>query len=257
MTGRITLLFMLIFGLGQFVSAQTGSSVPVADSASNVRVVQADTLVKPKAAPRSGVRHSNPSAVVKPTEDAEDSDFQIKHPSLRLKLGGQPETINGKPVHSSRRAWMLSTALPGSGQIYNHRYWKLPIVYGGLAGLIATVVVETKYYNTTLQYYKILLVNPTSTAVPAVYVASGVTYIGSVKDYYRRNRDLAVIGVAVLWLANAVDAYVDSELKGFDVSNSLSFRVKPYIGPSGAGQAINSTGMGQPAYGLKLVMSFK
>lgn len=219
------------------------------DTVINLKSTGADTSKKPKAQIQLPI-------------DAEDSDFQIKHPAFRLKLNN-PVAQNGKASHSSRRAWMLSTALPGTGQIYNHRYWKLPIIYGGFVGLIASIDFNTRYYNTTLQYYKILLVNPASPSVPAEYRNAPLTQVASVKDFYRRNRDLSVIGAAILWLANSVDAYVDSELKGFDVSNSLSLRLTPAISPYDMGAGFQGRShlqlpyLNQPVFGVKLVMSFK
>ncbi|GEM_PF-811803 len=247
---KLTILLMLSAACCisiAFGQAKKQSSQP--DSVNNMKSALEDTSRKPK-------------AKIQVPIDAEDSDFQIKHPAFRLKLNN-PVAPNGKTSHSSRRAWMLSTALPGTGQIYNHRYWKLPIIYGGFIGLIASIDFNTRYYNTTLQYYKILLVNPASPSVPAEYRNAPLTQVGSVKDFYRRNRDLSVIGAAILWLANSVDAYVDSELKGFDVSNSLSLRIAPAISPYGMGSGFQRAStlqlpyLNQPVYGLKLVMSIK
>lgn len=246
---RIPLLLLVLSG-GMSLFAQTKTPAR-RDTGSPIKVIQADSIIGPQKLKTA------PGVTAK--EDADDSDFQIKHPAFRLKLTGPAAAVPGKPVHSSRRAWMLSTALPGTGQIYNHRYWKLPIIYGGFIGLIISVDFNQRYYNTTLQYYKILLINPASTTVPSEYRLAPITQVASVKDFYRRNRDLSVIGAAVLWLANSVDAYVDSELKGFDVSNVLTMRVDPYISPFGAGNGGNPllSGANQPVYGLKLVMSFK
>lgn len=197
-------------------------------------------------------------------QDVQDSDFAIKHPLFKIKLGNDA-ALKGKKVHSSRRAWMLSVAFPGAGQLYNHRYWKLPIIYGGFIGLGLTLNFYQNQYNQTLQYYKLLLVNPASPSVPSDYRNAPLTLVASIKDSYRRSRDLAIIGSAVLLLAGAVDAYVDSELKGFDVSNSLSMRIRPYIGPpSGTpgltpafSQGSTPAFAAQPVLGLKLVMSLK
>lgn len=185
-------------------------------------------------------------------EDVQDSDFAIKHPLFKIKLGNEA-ALKGKKVHSSRRAWMLSVAFPGGGQLYNHRYWKLPIIYGGFIGLGLTLNFYQNQYNQTLQYYKLLLVNPASPSVPVDYRNAPITLVASIKDSYRRSRDLAIIGSAILLLANAVDAYVDSELKGFDVSNSLSMRVRPYVAPAGFSPGFSP----QPVLGLRLVMSIK
>ena len=246
------LTILLILSVACFLNIAFGqykNQIGLSDSVNDIKSQRADTLKKPK-------------VIIQAPIDAEDSDFQIKHPAFRLKLNNAL-TPNGKSTHSSRRAWMLSTALPGTGQIYNHRYWKLPIIYGGFIGLIASIDFNTRYYNTTLQYYKILLVNPASPSVPEDYRNAGLTQLAGVKDFYRRNRDLSVIGAAILWLANSVDAYVDSELKGFDVSNSLSLRVLPVISPIRTGAGFQATSplqlpyLNQPVYGLKLVMSIK
>jgi len=206
---------------------------------------------------------------VKAKTDEEDTDFTIRKPAYQYNLR-RPALKPGEKFHSSRRAWLLSAVIPGAGQIYNKRYWKLPIVYGGFAGLISVISFNQRYYNTALYYYKVKLLDLNSLLLPNEpkndYRGVPLAAVASIKEYYRRNRDLGILGVAALSIAGIVDAYVDSELKGFDVSNKLTMKISPWVGSaSGAAYAYRGTGMiGSPApelasgstgFGVKMVFT--
>jgi len=206
---------------------------------------------------------------VKAKTDEEDTDFTIRKPAYQYNLRKQA-LKPGEKFHSSRRAWLLSAVIPGAGQIYNRRYWKLPIVYGGFAGLIYVINFNQKLYDQALYYYKIKLTDPSSPLLPSTgnndFRDVPLAAVSSAKEYYRRNRDLGIIGVAALSIAGIVDAYVDSELKGFDVSNKLTMKISPWVGStSGAAYAYGGARMigspgpelasGSTAFGVKVVFT--
>ena len=249
MSGRFPYFFIVCF----FFQQAYGQVNITAISPAKLKSVSSisDSIIVPDSIPPINSKKV-PGRIPIQKEEKEDTDFIIKKPSFRIHIGNMPEVV-GKKVHSSRRAWMLSTAFPGLGQIYNRRYWKLPIIYGGFIGLALSINFNQRYYSQTLEYYKILLVNPASTAVPSQYSQVPAAQLATIKDFYRRNRDLSIIGAGALWMAGAVDAYVDSELKGFDVSNSLSFNLCPYVGPLGIGLQPSNI---QFAYGLKATLNF-
>ena len=152
-----------------------------------------------------------------------------------------------KEVRSPKKASIYAALFPGLGQIYNRKYWKLPIVYGGYAGLIYVLGWNNSNYKDFFQGYRIIA-QYTSTATmkseerafldnliknPSISLdnPSTFTYIStqlkSGKDYYRRNRDLTIIGIAALHVLSIIDASVDANLFDFDIGDDLSMRIEP------------------------------
>jgi len=147
------------------------------------------------------------------------------------------------------KATMLSAALPGFGQIYNRKYWKIPLVYAGFGAAGYAVVFNTKFYNKFTKAYQDFTdqVPETDSYVSMVigidrevydpilnsdlYDASSASWIrdqllGKV-DYYRKYRDLSYIGIAVWYLISIMDANVDASLSEFEVSNNLDIALSP------------------------------
>jgi len=158
-----------------------------------------------------------------------------------------------KVIRSPKKASIYAALFPGLGQIYNKKYWKLPIVYGGYAGLIYILGWNNNQYKDYFQGYRIisqytsaasmkpaerefldnLIKNPSiSLDNPSTFTyISGQLQTG--KDYYRRNRDLTIIGIAALHVLSIIDASVDANLFDFDISDDLSMRIQPlplYLG---------------------------
>ncbi len=142
----------------------------------------------------------------------------------------------------TRAVWM-SALFPGLGQIYNRRYWKLPIVVGAFMGLgYATSWNNTMLRDYTTAYSDIMDNDPTTDSYKDFF-APGVniddidpTYLTNLlrtrKNFYRRNRDLCIICMVGVYLVAMVDAYVDAQLAHFDISPGLSVDVAPAIMPS-------------------------
>ena len=130
-------------------------------------------------------------------------------------------------LHSPRKATLMSTFCPGLGQIYNKKYWKVPVIYVGFAALAYSINFNQSKYKTYLNAYKDGLNN-----VPDAYTNIynyNPEYLNNLQHYYHRYRDLSVIGVAALYLLNVVDACVDAHLFSFDVSENLSLHVQPTL----------------------------
>jgi len=158
-----------------------------------------------------------------------------------------------KVDRSPKKASIYAALFPGLGQIYNRKYWKLPIVYGGYAGLIYVLGWNNNNYKDFFQGYRIisqynntvtmkpeerkfldnLIKNPSiSLDNPSTFKYIS-TQLKSGKDYYRRNRDLTIIGIAALHVLSIIDASVDANLFDFDISDDLSMRIEPipvYLG---------------------------
>lgn len=178
------------------------------------------------------------------------NDIQMRNKSARQKGDTTTWIKDGRGVAapvklktefkpSSKKA-LLYSLIPGGGQIYNRKYWKLPIVYGGYLGLTYAITWNGSKYNDYSKAYKSIMTgtNDWSTIFPS-YDSSGWTtdqLASSFKrqrDYFRRNRDLAIIATVGVYALCMIDAYVDAELYDFDISPDLSLRVEPIIsGPT-------------------------
>lgn len=123
-----------------------------------------------------------------------------------------------------RKALLYSAVLPGMGQVYNKKYWKLPIVYGGFYMLTAVAFAYNDLYNE----YKLELFAVVRD--PAFKPPSGYTeqQLRSVTEFYRRQRDFFLILDGMWYLLQLVDAHVDAHLREFDLNPQL----KVSLGPS-------------------------
>jgi len=138
----------------------------------------------------------------------------------------QNDTLMGKKPHSPKKATIMSAILPGSGQVYNHKWWKVPIIYGGFAALGYAINFNNREYNLYRDAYLLRIDNDPSTVdqFNGIYTDANLLYL---QDYYHRNRDLSIIGAVILYTLNIVDADVDAHLFNFDVSPNLSLNIQP------------------------------
>ena len=139
------------------------------------------------------------------------------------------------PEHSPRRAALYSAALPGLGQIYNKKYWKVPIIYGGFMIMGYLVV----WNNDQYQVYRRARIaveagqpdeSPFANVEDARLRQVDARSLGRAVDDARRNRDYTIILTAALYGLNIMDAIVDAHLIEFDVNPDLSFNLEPTAG---------------------------
>jgi hypothetical protein len=135
--------------------------------------------------------------------------------------------------HSPRKAAMRSAILPGWGQAYNKKYWKIPIVYAALGTSGGIFVYNITWYRRFRDAYRILY-NRDTANFPNIHprLESYVRFndhpgLRYNRDEFRRNVDYSIVAFVILWGLNVVDASVDAHLKTFDVSPDLSLRVVP------------------------------
>lgn len=138
-----------------------------------------------------------------------------------------------------QRALWLSLLLPGAGQIYNRKYWKLPIVYGGFLGCIYAFTWNQQMYLDYSQAYLDIMDDDPNTKsyesiLPPTYdIAANTERLKNLfkkkKDYYRRYRDISAFCFAGVYLLSVIDAYVDAQLSEFNISEDLSMRLAPSI----------------------------
>jgi hypothetical protein len=169
------------------------------------------------------------------------------------KNGAVTDTIVKQKVHSPQRATLYSAVLPGLGQIYNKKYWKLPIVYGAIGIPAYLFFYNKKYYNAS-RYALSMVANNIKDSSKLSKVdpqlrplvnAGQAQPILSYRNQFRRNMDYSVLVTLLMWGLNIVDATVDGHLKGFDVGDELTIKVKPALMP------------GRLAPGLSFVVNFK
>ncbi|MDL2224332.1 DUF5683 domain-containing protein [Bacteroidales bacterium OttesenSCG-928-M06] len=142
------------------------------------------------------------------------------------------EVTKKKFVPDPTKAVLYSAAFPGLGQLYNRKYWKLPIVYGGFIGCAYAITWNHKTYVDYRDAYKDLVDNDPNTTSWMNY-GTNEDYLKSVlrsrRDRFRRYRDLSCFIAIGLYAVCMIDAYVDAQLFEFDISEDLSMRVDPVI----------------------------
>ena len=135
------------------------------------------------------------------------------------------------------KATWSAIVFPGGGQIYNHKYWKLPIVYGGFLGCAYALNWNNQMYSDYSQAYLDIMDDDPGTASyeeflpPRYNIEANKDYLKRVfksrKDTYRRQRDLSIFCFIGVYLISVIDAYVDAELSNFDITEDLSVQVRP------------------------------
>ena len=155
-----------------------------------------------------------------------------------------------------QRATMLALTLPGLGQIYNRKYWKVPLVYAGFGGLAYAIGYNSSLYTKYMIAYQDLTDNIPETDSyldilyfadprdydPVLYPQSyNASYYAHYKegmirqiDYNRKYRDLSYIGIALWYIVTVLDANVDASLFNYDISDNLSLVLAPVQIPSAA-----------------------
>jgi Family of unknown function (DUF5683) len=146
-----------------------------------------------------------------------------------------------KKVRSNAsKAALRSAIIPGWGQAYNKKYWKIPIVYGALAIPVATFIYNKNWYEKTRYAYQVKYYNDTSfvSDLPTDGIDPQILPLSTqstriYRDEFRKNMDFSVLAFILLWGLNVADAAVDGHLKSFNVNDDLSLKIKPGYSPMG------------------------
>lgn len=178
----------------------------------------------------------------KPDTSARKTDSAI----IRDTVGKEVMTIDtsAKKKFIPRKATLRSAIIPGWGQVYNKKYWKLPLVYAAVGIPVYAFIYNRGWYTKTRDAARMIAnadtVNWKSRVDPKLHAFFPTDqYLGSllnIRNGYRRDMDYSILFVLLAWGLNVVDATVDAHLKGFDISEDLSLKLKPTI-LSGAGTA--------------------
>lgn len=234
------LIAVLIFPFDLLSVAQLPDSIPLgepltrpsevvgeefATRGDSLRVIQTDTIPV----------DLNQAAVLKA-----DSTWRADNPSLKASTPDEWEEVERTFNPDPTRAVWLSALFPGLGQIYNRRYWKLPLVVGGYMGLGYATSWNNGMLNDYTKAYQDIMDNDPSTNSYMNFFPSTTkeedldkqwleNILKSRKNYFRRNRDLCIICMVGLYLIAMVDAYVDASLSHFDITPDLSLQWAPAL----------------------------
>jgi|AntAceMinimDraft_17_1070374.scaffolds.fasta_scaffold00716_14 hypothetical protein len=130
-------------------------------------------------------------------------------------------------LHSPKKATIMSAVVPGLGQIYNKKYWKAPVIYGGFAILGYFIYTNNDKYQTFRKSYNYRIDgDPLTIDEYSNYTEANLLEI---KNYYRKNLELTYIITGFLYIFNIIDACVDAHLFYFDISDDLSLKIEPCI----------------------------
>ncbi len=142
-----------------------------------------------------------------------------------------------------KRALWLALVIPGAGQAYNRKYWKLPIFYGGFVGCVYAMTWNNQMYHDYAQAYMDIMDNDPTTQSYNNFLHLGATITSANeeryknifkqrKDRYRRWRDLSIFTTIAVYALSVIDAYVDASLSDFDISDDLSLHIAPTVIPN-------------------------
>jgi len=164
-----------------------------------------------------------------------------------------------------QRALWLALVIPGGGQIYNRKYWKLPLVYGGFMGCTYALTWNNMMYKDYAQAYLDIMDDDPGTASYNKFLHLGrtitkdneeryKTIFKKRKDRFRRYRDMSFFVMVGVYALSVIDAYVDAELSEFDISKDLSLKVSP--GVIGTPRSVNANPLQASSVGLNCQLNF-
>lgn len=195
------------------------------------------------------------------------ADLTVRSVMLAADSLPKPAQIKMEFKPDPKKA-VLMALVPGLGQIYNRKFWKLPIVYGGLMGCMYAVTWNNRNYQDYSTAYKDIMIDAEEPNRPVeefhtswqdflgigydpkewVTNTNFQTQLKNRKDYYRRYRDLSIIITVGVYALSIIDAYVDTQLFDFDISPDLSMHWEPSVTPQ--------TAYSSRSYGLNCSIKF-
>ena len=158
-----------------------------------------------------------------------------------------------KFVPNPNKAVWMALVIPGAGQIYNRKYWKLPLVYGGFVGCAYALNWNNQMYKDYSQAFLDIMDDDPNTKSFEDFLPPSANISGQEsryqeifrkrKDIYRRQRDLSIFCFIGVYLLSVIDAYVDAELSNFDISKDIGMKVEPTLFNDGRSKTYNSIGL--------------
>ena len=254
---RIAAICMIMAAQAQPVVAQAVAPVATAEATAT-----ADSVAKARGATDSVAVYSDSISIrISQAKATTDSIAQSIEKALaagdttlandtRMAIGGESpaEALVNAPAKrdwatwrpNPQRALWLALVIPGGGQIYNRKYWKLPIIYGGFMGCLYAMNWNNMMYKDYSQAYLDIMDSDPTTQSYNQFLHLGQHIDSSNeerykqifknrKDKYRRWRDLSFFCMLGVYALSVIDAYVDAELSEFDISKDLSLKVEPAV----------------------------
>ncbi|WP_420147462.1 DUF5683 domain-containing protein [Spirosoma sp.] len=223
----VFILLLILPGLPLFAQkpAIVPAPTPAAIDSTKLGRSAADTI--PASVQRNGIRVGN--SVLIP-----DDSTLLDKPDT-VSVSSKQETKIHKIV--PKKATIRSLIVPGLGQIYNRQYWKLPFIYGGLAGAVFAFQLNQRNYQKFEAGYREAYNQPEVDPIYRVKVAYvdgrklSVTQLQQASNQYHQWRDLTIILTAAGWALNAVEANVAAHMKTFDLTDDISMKVHPNLLP--------------------------
>ena len=178
---------------------------------------------------------------------ADENSKHLQELTESPELHSNPTSTDSLSRELNHKQWVpnpttatwLALVIPGGGQIYNRKYWKLPIIYGGFAGCAYALTWNGKMYKDYQNaYVDAVNENWDATSITDLLPPGYLDRVGRTqvtetlrrrKDTYRRWRDLSIFATIGVYLISVIDAYVDAELSNFDITPDLSMKVEPTV----------------------------
>ena len=161
------------------------------------------------------------------------------------------------------RAMWLGLVFPGAGQVYNRKFWKLPVIYGGFLGCAYALTWNNQMLRDYSQAYIDIMDSDPNTKSYENMLPMGYSIEGketkfqeifkNKKDHFRKYRDMSIFAFAGVYLISVIDAYVDAELSSFDISRDLSLQWQPAVIPTGVPTLSHQR---QNSYGVAFCLSY-
>ena len=203
----------------------------------SISAQQTDSVMQPLPADSPQVQLAVADSLLK--SDAQEMQLSVM-PADTASLLKTPKRDWSTWRPDPQRALWLALVLPGGGQIYNRKYWKLPIVYGGMMGCLYAMNWNNMMYKDYSQAYLDIMDSDPTTQSYNKFLHLGKQIdssneerykkiFKSRKDKYRRWRDLSFFCLLGVYAISVIDAYVDAELSEFDISRDLSLKVEPAV----------------------------
>lgn len=171
----------------------------------------------------------------------------------------------GRFIPDPKKALWLAMVIPGGGQIYNRKYWKLPLIYGGFIGCVYAMTWNNTMFRDYSQAYIDIMDNDENTKsyenfLPDHYdVKANEERLKDLfrrkKNFYRRYRDLSMFCMIGVYALSILDAYIDAEMSSFDISDDLTLKVRPAV-INDRHTTMRTPKFGTTAYGIGCSLSF-
>jgi hypothetical protein len=261
---RLYILLFFVFAV-KLLQAQAGDTQFVAHKSSS-SVDTTEAFVSP-----AMLSNAQFTPFVAQTDSLASSSSLLEEDSMKMakQLRREQRALqraNFKP-DPNMSLW-LGLTFPGAAQIYNRKYWKLPIVYGGFVGCMYAFNWNGQMYKDYRQaYLDIMDTDPNTDSYkdffrPGYDFDTNKEYVENVfkkrKDRYRRWRDLSIFATIAVYALSVVDAYVDAQLANFDISEDINLSIEPHI-MNGGGHEFGKSNWISPKegyYGLNCNITF-